>query len=163
MLRFRGLRLFSLTTQGTASLALLIPYLFFLGGGEGTESGSSSTNEWCYDIIGFYDALTFAVIQTLASNQYFHCTHRAHKRFDECSQLASQQSDWRPLFWCRHNSLMLELPDPFPSPAPKKKKVKGWRRQTKAQPAPLGIATDNLSLPFLSFFIHILCKPHPFK
>jgi hypothetical protein len=38
-----------------------------------------------------------------------------------------------PLFWCRYNSLMLELPDPFPSPhpyTPKKRKVKGRRRQT---------------------------------
>jgi hypothetical protein len=60
-----------------------------LGAGEGKGSGSSSINEFFYDIISFYDAITFAVLQTLASNQYFHCTF--HDKFKTHNTLGLEE------------------------------------------------------------------------
>jgi hypothetical protein len=49
------------------------PFTFFSWGrGEGKVSGSSSINKLCYDIISYYDAITFAAIETLASNSIAH-------------------------------------------------------------------------------------------
>jgi hypothetical protein len=99
------------------------PFTFFFLEGKGTGSSSSSaiTSMSC-------DAITFAVIQRLnISNAYFVIISKLAILYLSRNAVNWQASNLigAPVFWCRHNSLMLELPDPFPSPAPKKKKVKG--------------------------------------
>jgi hypothetical protein len=59
--------------SGKASLAL--PTLYLLSGGKGKGLVALASTS-CAMTSKFYDAITFAVIQTLASNQYFHCTLR---------------------------------------------------------------------------------------
>jgi hypothetical protein len=94
-----------------------------LGAGEGKGSGSSNINELFYDIISFYDAITFAVLQTLASNQYFHCTLRDN--FKTRNTLRFEESDWHATILVQEQLVDAGATRPFPFPRPQEKEGKG--------------------------------------
>jgi hypothetical protein len=66
-----------------------------------------------------YCAIMFA-LQTLTSNQHFHCTLR------DSFNTHNIYSEMPPTIWFVHNYLQLLQPDTWPQ----EKKVRGWRHQT---------------------------------